>query len=40
MMGGEFQWGRRENKSDGFTFDDFRLQFSLKYSFSFKATGE
>jgi DcaP outer membrane protein len=40
MMGGEFQWGRRENKSDGFTFDDFRLQFSLKYSFSFKGTGE
>jgi hypothetical protein len=37
MMGGEFQWGQRENKSDGFSFDDYRLQFSFKYSFSYKA---
>lgn len=34
MMGGEFQWGHRRNASDGFTFDDYRLQFSFKYSFS------
>jgi hypothetical protein len=34
MMGAEFQWGRRENFDDGFTVDDFRLQFSFKYSFS------
>ena len=34
MMGGEFQYGRRLNNSDGFSFDDYRLQFSFKYSFS------
>ena len=34
MMGGEFQWGRRENYLDGFKSDDFRIQFSFKYNFS------
>ena len=34
MMGGEFQWGRRENFSDGFTADDYRVQFSFKYNFA------
>jgi outer membrane DcaP-like protein len=34
MMGGEFQYGRRLNHSDGFSFNDYRLQFSFKYSFS------
>jgi hypothetical protein len=34
MFGGELQWGRRENFSDGFHSDDFRLQFSFKYNFS------
>jgi DcaP outer membrane protein len=34
MMGGEFQWGRRENFLDGFKADDFRIQFSFKYNFS------
>jgi hypothetical protein len=34
LIGGEFQWGYRQNHSDGFHFDDFRLQFSGKYSFS------
>jgi len=34
LMGGEFQYGRRLNNSDGFSFDDYRLQFSFKYSFS------
>jgi hypothetical protein len=34
MMGGEFQYGRRLNNSDGFSFNDYRLQFSFKYSFS------
>jgi len=33
-MGGEFQYGRRLNKSDEFSFNDYRLQFSFKYSFS------
>ena len=37
MMGGEFQWIRRENNSDNFDVDDYRLQFSFKYSFSYKA---
>jgi hypothetical protein len=39
MMGGEFLWGHRENKSDGFSVNDYRLQFSFKYSFSAKIGG-
>jgi len=39
MMGGEFQWGRRENFSDGFTSDGFKIQFSFKYNFSHKFGG-
>ena len=39
MVGGEFQWGRRENKSDGFASNDYRLQFSFKYNFSYKLGG-
>jgi len=34
LIGGEFQWGYRQNHSDGFHFNDYRLQFSGKYSFS------
>ncbi len=34
MMGGEFQFGRRENNSDDFTVNDYRIQFSFKYNFS------
>ena len=33
MLGPELQWGQRENNSDGFTSDDFRVQFSAKYNF-------
>jgi len=33
-LGGEFQWGRRENFLDGFGVNDFRIQFSFKYNFS------
>lgn len=33
MVGGEFQWGKRENFSDGFSSDDYRIQFSVKYNF-------
>src|SRR5262245_28701549 len=40
MMGGEFQWGRRENNSDGFTSDDYRIQFSFKYNFSVSIGGQ
>jgi len=36
MVGGELQWGRRENFSDGFSSDGFKLQFSFKYNFSLK----
>jgi nucleoside-specific outer membrane channel protein Tsx len=38
MFGGEFQWGRRENFSDGFHSDGVKVQFSFKYNFSFKTT--
>jgi hypothetical protein len=38
-MGGEFLWGHRENKSDGFSVNDYRIQFSFKYSFSAKIGG-
>lgn len=33
-IGGEFQWGRRENFLDGFGVNDFRIQFGFKYNFS------
>ena len=33
MVGGEFQWGRRENFLDGFKSDDFRIQFRLGTTF-------
>ena len=39
MMGGEFQWARRENNSDGFSVNDVRLQFTFKYNFSVKVGG-
>jgi hypothetical protein len=32
----ELQYGRRENFSDGWTYDALRVQFSTKYRFSFK----
>jgi len=36
MVGGEFQWGKRENFSDGFSFNDYRIQFSFRYNFAYK----
>ena len=39
MMGGELQWGRRENFSDGFQSDGLKIQFSFKYNFSWKIGG-
>ena len=39
MIGGEFQWAKRQNFSNGFTANDYRLQFSFKYSFSAKIIG-
>src|SRR5262249_15179798 len=38
-MGAEFQWARRENNSDGFTSDDYRIQFSAKYNFAIQMGG-
>lgn len=40
MMGGEFQWGRRENFSDGFKSDGVKIQFSFKYNFSHTLGGQ
>ena len=34
MVGGEFQFGRRVNARDGFSTNDYRLQFSMKYDWS------
>jgi hypothetical protein len=33
-MGGEFQWGKRSNFSDGFNSNDYRIQFSFKYDWN------
>ena len=38
MIGGEFQWAKRQNFSDGFSSNDYRLECSFKYSFSAKIT--
>ena len=35
----EYQWGRRENFSDGFSSDGQKIQFSFKYNFSWKLGG-
>jgi outer membrane DcaP-like protein len=39
MYGGELQWARRLNFLDGFDPNDFRIQFSFKYSFDHKLGG-
>jgi hypothetical protein len=39
MTGFEFLWGRRSNFSDGFAVNDFRIQFSGRYSFDFELGG-
>jgi hypothetical protein len=39
MMGGELQYSRRENRGDDFSFNDWKVQFSFKYSFSQKFGG-
>jgi len=40
MMGGELQWGRRENNSDGFHSDGLKFQFSFKYNFAAHLGGQ
>jgi hypothetical protein len=39
MAGLEFQWGHRDNFSDGFSVPDYRLQFSARYNFNFSIGG-
>jgi hypothetical protein len=39
LVGGEFQWGRRVNNSDGFSSDGVKVQFSFKYNFSYRLGG-
>jgi hypothetical protein len=39
MFGGELQYGYRENESDGFDYDLYRIQFSARYNFSFGLGG-
>jgi hypothetical protein len=40
LVGGEFQWGRRTNFSDGFHFDGYKIQFAFKYSFAATVGGK
>ena len=40
MLGGELQYGKRENFNDGFTSDDIHLQFSARYNFSTSIGGQ
>ena len=40
MVGGELQWGRRVNFSDGFEADGVKAQFAFKYNFSWKLGGQ
>jgi hypothetical protein len=40
FLGPEIQWGKRENYRDGFTSDDFRIQFSAKYNFRLSLGGK
>jgi hypothetical protein len=39
MFGAEFQYGRRTNNSDGFSANDYRIQFSVKYNFTHTVGG-
>ena len=39
MMGAELQWGRRENFTDGFQSDGFKIEFSFRYKLSWKLGG-
>ena len=39
MIGGEFQWGQRENFKDGFVFNDYRVQLGFRYNFDYNLGG-
>jgi hypothetical protein len=40
MWGGELQYGKRDNYTDGFSSDDVRVQFSVKYNFGYSWGGK
>jgi hypothetical protein len=40
FLGPEVQWGKRENFRDGYSSDDFRIQFSAKYNFKLSLGGK
>jgi hypothetical protein len=40
MVGGEVQWGRRDNFSDGWSYDAFKIQVSFRYNYSLKIGGK
>ena len=40
MTGGEFQYGKRHNFSSGYNANDYRVEFSFKYSFAFMVLGK
>jgi hypothetical protein len=40
FLGPEFQFGRRQNNSDGFSANDYRVQFSINYKFSATTEGK
>jgi hypothetical protein len=33
-MGGEFQFGERQNVSNGYTYNDYSIQFSFRYDWA------
>jgi hypothetical protein len=35
LLGPEFQWGKRTNWHDGYSYDDYKIQFSVKYNFKY-----
>jgi len=40
MVGVEYQYGKRENFSDGWTYSDNRIQFSFRYKYNFEIGGK
>jgi hypothetical protein len=39
MVGGEVQWGERDNFLDDFSSDDLRIQVSVRWNFSLSIGG-
>ena len=40
MVGAEVQWGRRDNFSDGWSYDSFKIQTSFRYNYSLTIGGK